>query len=118
MLDAQVRVSTTEDGSVVVKPCRADCVVEFQQALVHAVRKLRPLRLIIDLDDTSAVDPISLGSLAAVCGLGDDHQVAVFVDYSSAAVAAQLMAAGVPPQRLRQVVRPSSLSAPGDVVAL
>jgi hypothetical protein len=37
-----------------------------------------------------------------VCGLGDDHQVIVFVDNSSAAIAADLTGAGVPQQRLRR----------------
>lgn len=112
MPDTPVHVHTTADGSVVVKPCGADSVVELQQVLVHAVRKLRPLRLIVDLDDTATVDPISLGSLAAACELADDHRVALFVDYSCAAVAAQLLAAGVARQRLRQVTPRKPMTQP------
>ena len=71
--------------------------------LVHTVRKVRPLRLILDLADVPALDPINLGTVAAACGLGDDHQVAVFVHNPSSLLVEQLMAAGVPHQRLRQV---------------
>ena len=95
---------TTGDGSVVIRPSGmlgADDAVELRQLLVRAIRKIRPLRLIVDLTDVSGVDPINLGTLAAVCGLGDDHQVIVFMDNSQAAIAADLTAAGVPQQRLR-----------------
>jgi hypothetical protein len=47
------------------------------------VRRVRPLRLILDLGDVSEVDPINLGTLAALCDLADDHQVVVFMDNSS-----------------------------------
>jgi anti-anti-sigma factor len=79
----------------------SDCAVHFRQVLVHAVRKVRPLRLILDLGDVSDMDAINLGTLAALCDLADDHHVIVFMDNSSAAIAVQLQAAGVPPQRLR-----------------
>src|SRR5688500_20274394 len=69
---------------------------------------MRPLRLILDLADVSEVDPINLGTLAALCDLADDHHVVVFLENSSATVAAQLAAAGVPPQRLRST--PESIS--------
>jgi hypothetical protein len=49
----------------------------------------------------SALDSINAGSLAAACDLGDDHQVIVTVENSSATVAAQLSDAGVRQQRLR-----------------
>ena len=75
--------------------------VELRQVLVHTVRRVRPLRLVVDLARVSALDSINVGSLAAACDLGDDHQVMVTVENSSATVAAQLSAAGVPQQRLR-----------------
>ena len=103
--EAAVDVHTDVDGSLVVQPHGAmddDCAVHFRQILVHAVRKVRPLRLILDLADVSEVDPINLGTLAALCDLADDHHVIVFMDNSSATIATQLQAAGVPPQRLRQ----------------
>jgi anti-anti-sigma regulatory factor len=78
-----------------------DCAVHFRQVLVHAIRKVRPLRLILDLGDVSEVDPINLGTLAALCDLADDHHVIVFMDNPSAALTDQLQAAGVPRQRLR-----------------
>ena len=104
MSNTSVDVQTGVDGSLVVQPHGAmdlDCAVQFRQVLVHAVRKVRPLRLILDLGDVSDVDPINLGTLAALCDLADDYQVVVFMDNSSATIAGQLTAAGVPPQRLR-----------------
>jgi anti-anti-sigma factor len=104
--NTSVDVRTSGDGSLVVQPhgdVGPDCAVELRQVLVHAVRRLRPLRLILDLADVSDVDPINLGTLAAVCDLADDHHVIVFLDNSSAAVARQLTSAGVPRQRIRHV---------------
>jgi anti-anti-sigma regulatory factor len=109
MRSTTLEVRTGADGSVVVRPhgvVGPDNAVELRQILVHTVRKLRPLRLVLDLADVSGMDPINLGTLAAACGLGDDHQVIVFVDNSSEIIAAQLTAAGVPQQRLRR--RPTS----------
>jgi anti-anti-sigma factor len=99
-------VRTSTDGSVVVRPhgmVGADSAVELRQVLVHTVRKLRPLRLVLDLSDVSGLDPINLGTLAAACRLGDDHEVIVFLDNSSADIAEQLAAAGVPRGRFRGV---------------
>lgn len=104
MSNTAVDVHTGVDGSVVVQPhgpMGLDCAVHFRQVLVHTVRRVRPLRLILDLGEVSDMDPINLGTLAALCDFADDHKVAVFMDNSSAAVATQLTAAGVPPQRLR-----------------
>jgi anti-anti-sigma factor len=102
--DPAVDIHTDADGSLVVQPHGAmddGCAVHFRQVLVHAVRKVRPLRLILDLSDVSDMDPINLGTLAALCDLADDHHVIVFMDNSSATIAHQLQAAGVPRQRLR-----------------
>jgi anti-anti-sigma factor len=104
MPDTAFDVRTAADGSLVVQPhgdMGDDCAVQFRQVLVHALRKVRPLRLILDLGDVSHVDPINLGTLAALCDLADDHHVVVFMDNSTAALATQLQAAGVPSQRLR-----------------
>ncbi|MET8152031.1 hypothetical protein ACIBSW_40330 [Actinoplanes sp. NPDC049668] len=104
MSNTAVDVRKGVDGSVVVQPhgqMGLECAVHFRQVLVHTVRHVRPARLILDLGDVSDVDPINLGTLAALCDLADDHHVVVFMDNSSAAIAIQLTAAGVPPQRLR-----------------
>ncbi|MFI7544745.1 STAS domain-containing protein [Actinoplanes sp. NPDC049599] len=106
MAEPAVDMVTTPDGSLVIRPhglLDADQAVELRLALVHAVRHLRPLRLILDMQDVHDVDAINVGTLAAACHLGDDHQVAVFLDNSSAAVAGRLTAAGVAHHRLRHV---------------
>jgi anti-anti-sigma regulatory factor len=74
--------------------------VELRHSVVHVVRHLRPFRLVVDLRDVSEIGPINLGTLSAACHLGDDHQVAVFVDNSSPLLADQLAAAGVARHRL------------------
>ena len=66
---------------------------------MHAVRHVRPLRLVLDLGDVDRLDPINVGTLAAACDLGDDHQVAVFLDNSSTDIADELAAAGVASHR-------------------
>jgi anti-anti-sigma factor len=102
--DTSLDVWTGADGSLVVQPhgvIDGDRAALFRQVLVHAVRKVRPLRLILDLGDVSAVDSINLGTLVALCDLGDDLHVTVYLDNSSAALAAELTDAGVPRQRLR-----------------
>jgi anti-anti-sigma factor len=101
---ARVDIATRHDGTVVIQPHGAmddDSAVHLQQLLVHALRHIRPHRLVLDLSDVSSLDPINVGSLAAACHLGDDHQVAVFLDDSAAEITRQLAAAGIPPQRLR-----------------
>lgn len=102
-----VDTETRPDGTVVVRPhgdLDADGTVRLRQMLVHAIRHVRPHRLVLDLRDTRELDPINLGTLAAACILGDDHRVVVFLDDASTEVAVQLFAAGVPCQRMRQTV--------------
>ena len=104
MSNASVDVRTGVDGSLVVQPHGAidsDCAVQFRQVLIHAVRKVRPDRLVLDLADVSDVDPIILGSMAALCDIADHHHVVIVMANSTPAIAGQLRAAGVPAQRLR-----------------
>jgi len=106
MTEPAVDVETTADGSLIIRPhgvLGADAAVELRHTLVHAVRRLRPLRLILDLQHVHDLDAINVGTLAAACHLGDDHQVAVFLDHSSPAIAGRLAAAGVAGHRLRHV---------------
>jgi len=106
MSDATVDVETSPDGSLLIHPHGAlgiDEAVELRRTLVYAVRHLRPMRLILDLNDVSHLDPINAGTLAATCYLGDDHAVAVFLDHCSAAIAGQLSAAGIARHRLRHI---------------
>ncbi|OJF10185.1 hypothetical protein [Couchioplanes caeruleus] len=106
MTGTTLDVGTRSDGSLVIQPhgvLHAEDAVELRRTLIHAVRHIRPLRLILDLGDLDGLDPINLGTLAAACHLGDDHQVAVFLDYSSVTLAGQLTAAGVAAHRLRHI---------------
>ncbi|WP_430782453.1 STAS domain-containing protein [Actinoplanes sp. G11-F43] len=106
MSASTVDVSSTPDGTLVIHPhgdLDADDAIGLRRALVHAIRHTRPLCLVLDLADVHDLDPLNLGALAAACGVGDDHQVAVFVDNSSAALAVRLTQAGVPEHRLRNV---------------
>jgi anti-anti-sigma regulatory factor len=100
-----VEVSTVGDGTLVVQPhgpVGIDCAAELRHILVRAVRKIRPWRVMVDLSDVSALDPIGVGTLAAACHVGDDDNVIVSFCTGSAVIASRLAAAGVPPQRLRQ----------------
>ncbi|WP_229068528.1 STAS domain-containing protein [Actinoplanes sp. DH11] len=106
MTATTVDVNTGPDGTLVVHPrgiLDATDAVGLRRTLVQAIRHTRPLRLVLDLADVHDLDPINLGTLAAACHLGDDHQVAVFLDHCPAALAARLTAAGVPRHRLRDV---------------
>lgn len=105
MTGSTVDVDTQPDGTVVIRPhgtLDADDAVELRRTLVHAVRRMRPLRLVLDLSDVAGLDPINLGVLAAACQLGDDHHVVVFLDNPGPGIADRLYAAGVPRHRLRQ----------------
>jgi anti-anti-sigma factor len=106
MNDAKVDVDTTPDGTLVIQPhgvLGADDAVELRRTIVQAIRHTRPLRLVVDLHDLDDLDAINLGTLAATCHLGDDHHVAVFIDYCSENIADRLTAAGVPGHRLRKI---------------
>ncbi|TNH28513.1 STAS domain-containing protein [Micromonospora orduensis] len=108
MSGATLDVQTSPDGTLVIHPhgvLDADNTVQLRRTIVHAVRRVRPLRLVINLSDLQDLDAINLGALAAACDLGDDHQVKVFLDYCSPMIAQRLAAAGVPSHRLRQHVR-------------
>src|SRR5690349_18263046 len=113
-------LSMHDDGSLVVRPHGAmddAYAAHLRHVLVHAVRKVRPSRLILDLSDVSAMDSINVGTLAALCDLADDHHIVVFLDNPSERIAHQLQAAGVPRQRLRPATpavstTPAASSAP------
>jgi anti-anti-sigma factor len=101
-----LEVLTTDDGNVMVCPhgeMDPDGSGELRHILVHALRRIRPARLILDLGDVPVLDPIDLGTVVAACELGDDHAVTMFVQNPSALLAEQLTAAGIPRQRVRSV---------------
>ena len=107
MTVATVDVSTSLDGTLVIRPqgvLEAADTIGLRHALVQAIRHTRPLRLVLDLAGVRDLDPINLGTLAAACHLGDDYQVAVFIDNAPAELATRLIAAGVSRHRLRHVL--------------
>ncbi|MEU4215419.1 STAS domain-containing protein [Actinoplanes sp. NPDC026623] len=100
-----IEVRTEPDGTVVITPSGdidAADAVQLQRILVHAVRKVRPLRLILDLSAVSRLDPISVGTVSAACELGDDHRVVLCVHNPTGRISELLAKAGVPRQRLHQ----------------
>jgi anti-anti-sigma factor len=102
MSDLETR--TQPDGSLVIQPhgaMDADRADAFRHVVVRVVRKVRPPRLIVDLRDVPVLDAINLGTLAALCGLADDHDVALLLVNPTAEIRAELLAAGVPAQRIR-----------------
>ncbi|BCJ45711.1 hypothetical protein GCM10010168_58690 [Actinoplanes ianthinogenes] len=107
MLGSVLDISTADDGSVVICPHGAGdsvCGAELRLALVHLLRRVRPMVLIVDLCDLPEPDPFHVGSVAAACVLGDEHQVLVVVRSPSGAVTDRLTAAGVPRQRVNPVL--------------
>lgn len=106
MAVATVGVTTSPDGTLVIHlhgTLDAEAAVGLGCTLAEAIRRTRPLRLVMELAEVEEIDPISLGALASACGLGDDHQVAVFLDHPPATIAASLTEAGIPSHRLRHV---------------
>lgn len=106
MTARSVDVTTSADGTLIIRPAGRlvpGDPAELRRALVHALRHVRPRRLAVDLHHLPDLDPIELGTLAAAFQLGEDHHVAIFIDRSTEAVADRLIAAGVPPHRLRHV---------------
>lgn len=117
MSGVRVDVDSSTDGVLVISPhgiLDAEDAVDLRRTLVRAIRRTRPLRLVLDLHDVQDLDGINLGTLAAACHLGDDHQVAVFLDRCSPTIAERLTAAGVPSHRLRRTGSPARGPAPGD----
>jgi anti-anti-sigma regulatory factor len=97
-------IHTEADGSLIIRPPRvldADKAVPFRQLLVRAVRKIRPNRLIVSMAHVRALDAINLGTLAALCGLADDHKIVVLLADPTAEIRSALLAAGVPTERIR-----------------
>lgn len=112
---ATVETHTETDGSLVIRPhgvLDADPAVPFRQLLVHAVRKIRPQRLIVSLANVRALDAINLGTLAALCGLADDHRIAVFLADPPAEIRSALLAAGVPAELISYTGDPAGVETP------
>ena len=102
---AAVDVHTRTDGTVVVQlhgVIDIDSTVQLHQTLVHLVRRIRPLRLVIELGSVSALDPLHCGAIAALTDLADDHHVAIFIENPPPAAEAGLLAAGIDRHRIRQ----------------
>ncbi|WP_306214680.1 STAS domain-containing protein [Actinoplanes sp. RD1] len=104
MSDA-VQVESRPDGDLVIQPHGAvgpDAAEELRRLLVHAVRRTRPSRLVLDLGDVSHLDSINVGTLAATCTICDHHRVEILLDNTPAFLAGRLTAAGIPRQLIRQ----------------
>jgi anti-anti-sigma regulatory factor len=65
MRTSALDVATCADGTVVVRlhgDLRQEAAIEFRQVLVHTVRKVRPIRLVLDLVEVSSLDSIKSGN--------------------------------------------------------
>jgi anti-anti-sigma regulatory factor len=104
MTGTPLEVGTGHDGTLTIQPHGHLTLTDsaaLRHLLVRAIRHDRPRRLSLDLGDVGDLDPISLGTIAAACHLGEDSHIPVFLDNASTAVAAKLAGAGVPPDRIR-----------------
>jgi len=100
---SDVETRTEPDGSLVISPrveLDAARAVPFRQLLIHAVRKVRPRRLVVDLGALPTLDAIHLGTLAALCDVADDHRVALVLANPTAEIRSELLAAGVAAERI------------------
>ena len=104
-MQALVSVQETTDGAVLVRVHReldAEAAAQLRRALVHVIRRVRPHRMVVDLDAVDDLDSVNAGTLAAGYQLGADHDVLVTVHYRVPRVGRQLRAAGVPYEQLHQ----------------
>jgi anti-anti-sigma regulatory factor len=104
MAASTLEVITVPDGTLVLHPhalLADDDASQLRHALIHAIRHVRPLRLVLDLNDVLEPDPFSLGALAAACHVGDARHVMVLFDNCTPGVTTLLIAAGVPAHRIR-----------------
>jgi len=100
---SDVETRTEPDGSLVIRPhgeIDVDRADPFRHLLIHAVRKVRPSRLVVDLVDVPALDAIHLGTLTALCDVADDHRVALVLANPTAEIRSELLAAGVAAERI------------------
>ena len=112
---SDVETRTEPDGSLVIQPhgvLDADRALPFRQLLIHAVRKVRPRRLVVELRDVRTLDAINLGTLAALCGVADDHRVTLVLANPSAAIRSELLAAGVEAQFIHYIRETVSADTP------
>jgi anti-anti-sigma regulatory factor len=110
MTGVSITVESTPDGTRIIRlhgTPGGDDATSLRRLLVQAIRHDRPRELSLDLTHVDSLDPISLGTIAAACQLGDDHDVAVFLDNAIAVVTGQLTAAGVPAARFRRRTTPA-----------
>jgi anti-anti-sigma factor len=112
---SDVDTRSEPDGSLVIQPhgvMDAERAVPLRQLLIHAVRKVRPARLVVDLRDVRMLDPINLGTLAALCGVADDHEIALVLANPNADIKAELLTAGVEVERIRYTLDTVSVDTP------
>jgi len=102
-MQAPVSVQETTDGAVLVRVHReldAEAAAQLRLALVHVIRRVRPRRLVVDLNAVDDLDSVNAGTLAAGYELGADHDVAVTVQYREPRVGWKLRTAGMPHEQL------------------
>jgi anti-anti-sigma factor len=73
-----------------------DAVDELREALVDAIVRRRPARVVVDLRAVTALDSAAVGTLSAAYDAACDMRLILVLRTSSAAVIDQLHRAGIP----------------------
>jgi anti-anti-sigma factor len=97
--EPQVRTHRASGAVVSVQLCGAINVAatgELRKALIDAVLRQRPARVLVDLRDTTFLDPTAIGALIAAAQTADDLRVDLSVCNPNPALAAQLASTGLP----------------------
>lgn len=99
MVDAVVVTRTRRDGSVVVE-LRGDiglaATAELRHALVSALLRRRPVRVVVDMRRVRQVAAEGIGTVVAGREVAADRDVVMVIHRPTAMVAGQLRAAGLP----------------------
>jgi anti-anti-sigma factor len=95
----EVNIRRDKAGCVTVEVCgnvEVTAAPVLRRALVRAVLRSRPTRVVVDLHRAGRIDSVGIGTLVAADQIAADRHVPMFVRHPTPPVAAQLRAAGLP----------------------
>jgi anti-anti-sigma factor len=73
----------------------------LREALVRAVLRGRPTRVVVDLRKTVQLDAMAIGAIIAASQIATDRQLAMVIRAAQPTMAAQFAAAGMPRAQLQ-----------------